>query len=175
MKTIYLALAGTISAASIGCSGSEAAQPNDVPTQSADIHADHEAEQAARELRRLMAAGEFSAGADLTDDPEYFLRQINRELLTYGLEETKKRWQAALDDRNIRSISESGDYAMILVERPDSDFSPVASEIYKRGTDGSYKTVMLPGPHIPCPLVREYFVQKGEPDGEAPCAKVTAD
>ncbi|MBV7257989.1 hypothetical protein [Erythrobacter crassostreae] len=175
MKTIYLAIVGMVCVTAIGCSGSEAAQPESAPTQTSDIHADHKAEQAARELIRLMAAGEFEAAAKLTAQPDYMKRQIDREVATYGLEGTKERWGGVLEDRKVRSISESGAYAMILVERPGSDFSPVSSEIYRLNADGSYTVDLLPGPNIPCPLVREYYIQKGEPDGEAPCAAVQPD
>ncbi len=120
---------------------------------------------------KLGAAGEFAAAAEMTDNPEYMLRQFDREIKTYGLDQTKERWRQSLAERDIRSITESGDYAMVLVEMPHSDYSPVASEIYKRGPDGTYKATLLPGPDIPCVLVREYFKQKGEPDGEAPCAE----
>ncbi len=178
LKTRAIAMVSISAALSVGCSqtsAAEQAEASSIADEASVDHSEHEAVLVSAEILRRIGDGDFSGAAALTDEADRMMRQIQQQISRYGLEQTKQRGREALAEQQIRLVSESGDYAMVLVENPNSDYSPVSSEIYKRGEDGTYKAVLLPGPHIPCDLVREFFEEKGSPEEEAPCTVYDAD
>ncbi len=178
LKTRAVATVSIAAALSVGCSQTSAAEQAEQTAEAAEAsvdHSEHEAAKVGVAILRRIGDGDYEGAAELTDNPDEMLRRIAQQIQMKGSEETRAGNRAAADEQQIRSVSESGDYAMVLVENPNSDYSPVSSEIYKRGEDGTFKAVMLPGPYIPCDLVREFFEEKGSPEEEASCTVYDAD
>lgn len=161
-----------------GCSEPAHSSPLDSKETAAHVetvkaqspHGGSEAQDLFFAIREQLAQGNISAAAAMTTDPATYSERMAALFERVGQDRATARF-ANRDDVPIRLTKADGDFAMVIVELSENQYSPVAAKFYQRGVDGKLKEMVDSSPAIPCTLLRTFYAEKGEPDAQVVCAE----
>ncbi|MEE9432995.1 MAG: hypothetical protein V3V15_01995 [Sphingorhabdus sp.] len=141
------------------CSPAEQAKPD------ADAVETESATNVYVNIRKLAGEGDITAAAKLTDDPESYTAQMTIAVERLGEERFQQNMKNATLKSNIHGEKVAGDHAMVIVNFTINGVNDKAANFFRKSGD-SYVEIVAPNDSIPCKLVREFYVAKGDKDAE---------